>query len=79
MSEPLKYSHYGRCRCERCGTTNRFRSDFTYQVGEWVMDHVCRGPVCDGARRDQRVILLTETHEQSELPKEPDEQTMQAV
>ena len=49
----LVYSHFGFCTCPKCGTENRWHSDFTYTVGElYMLNHPCKG--CD-SRLDQPV------------------------
>lgn len=42
--------------CEECQARNPFRSDFTYQVGMWVLGHRCA--VCGGSPGGQRVVAL---------------------
>ncbi len=54
---PLTHSRTGKCKCPDCGAVNQFRSDFTYQVGQWVLGLRC--PTCLGASGGQQVIALT--------------------
>ncbi len=50
------YSHTGECKCLECGAVNRFRSDFTYHVGEWVLGLRC---VACQYGAGQQVVRLT--------------------
>lgn len=73
-----RWSHYGICRCQKCGFLNRFRSDFTYMVGDAVSDHICLSPTCDRDRHWQTVVTLTD-HEFNPLPPPPLDTTRQEV